>query len=175
MAGLSARVFTPGFAGWAGDPRDPVVRLLEAQELEGMLRRDQQVDERGERPRLEDRLPKGFILLDLREDWDYGEEHVPGAYSLPERRFSERFEAVLRERWPHADPRVTPLVLYCYGRGCTRSRNCATVAAQKGFAKLLWFREGMDGWSAIDGPVFPTPTGGASTPSRPRARPDGRP
>jgi len=175
MAGISARVSAPGFAGWAGDPRNPVVRLIDASELESMLMRDQKVDGQGMAPRLMDQLPQSFILLDLREDWDYDEEHVPGAYSLPEQRFSERFEALLRERWPHVDSRTTPLVFYCYGRPCTRSRNCATIAAQKGFVKLLWFREGMEGWAEIGGPVFQAPTGGAPTASRPRVRPGGRP
>ena len=40
----------------------------------------------------------------------------------------------------------TPLVLYCYGRDCIRSRECATIAARHGFLNLLWYREGMDGW-----------------------------
>lgn len=175
MAGVSARVFAAGFPAWAGEPRNPVVRLLDALELETLLARDQRTDGGGEAPRLEDRLPRSFILLDLREDWDYDEEHIPGAYSLPERQFSERFATVLRSRWPDADPRTTPLVFYCYGRACKRSRNCATWAAQKGFAKLLWFREGMEGWSGIGGPVFKTPTGGAASASPRRARPAGPP
>jgi len=147
ILGAPARVFSPGFLGWTKEASDPVVRIVPAEEVQALLAREQS----GSKPAgLRDELPKSFILLDLREDWDYNDGHIPGALSLPEHLFAERFDSVLHEHWPKADPAVTPLILYCYGRDCIRSRNCATLAAQRGFRKLLWLREGMSAWEAID-------------------------
>jgi thiosulfate/3-mercaptopyruvate sulfurtransferase len=175
MAGFSVRVFPGGFSDWVADPQSPVIRLLEAQDLKDMLIREQRVEGQEKDARLADRAPQSFVLFDLREDWDYDDEHIPGAYSLPELRFSDELSASLRERWPEADPRTTPLVFYCYGRECIRSRNCATWAAQKGFLKLFWLREGMEGWSGIDGQVFETPTAEAPSSQSRRGRPYGQP
>jgi 3-mercaptopyruvate sulfurtransferase SseA len=149
MLGFPVRVFSPGFAGWADGEQNPVIKIVGAEEVMSMLSRDQKPDEAASP--LRDVLPKSFILLDLREDWDFDEGHIPGAVSLPEHLFSERFEAILREHWPAVDRAATPLVLYCYGRECIRSRNCAELAIGHGFRKLLWLREGTADWETADG------------------------
>lgn len=155
MLGVSAKVFPAGFPEWTGDMRNPVVRILSAGGLQSLLTQTRKVNHAKKPQGSTGRLsPSGsFLLFDLREDWDFEEGHIPGARSLPERLFSERFEKIVRKSFPYTRRDDLSLVFYCYGRECTRSRNCATLAAQKGFRDLLWFRDGMEGWAEIDGPV----------------------
>ncbi len=56
-------------------------------------------------------------------------------------------------RWPLEKAARLPIVLYCYGRECIRSRNAATHLARMGYMDLLWFREGMPAWLDAGLPV----------------------
>lgn len=93
------------------------------------------------------------LVLDVRgeADWDAG--HVPGALSLPSHRFEHDLDSLVAVARPGFDRTTTPLILYCYGPSCTRSRNCAAYAARLGFQKLEWYREGIEGWRGAGLPV----------------------
>lgn len=147
--GLRARVFSAGFAGWTRDPLRPVVRLAGAEEVRALLER--------ENPGLAaDRPPRSIALFDLREAGDYNFDHLPGALSLPAYDdFLKTFLRMQQERWPAADPAELPVILYCYGRECIRSRDGCTKLARQGFSRLLWLRDGVDGWTRAGFPVFP--------------------
>jgi rhodanese-related sulfurtransferase len=146
--GLRARVLPGGFPAWAGEPGAPIVRIVGAEELAGWLAADN--------PELAaDAPPAAVVLLDLREDWDFAAGHLPGAVNLPISRYPAEFESVVAARWPRARRDEAPFVLYCYGRDCVRSRDGLALAARAGFADLVWFRDGVEAWTAAG---FPLPT-----------------
>jgi thiosulfate/3-mercaptopyruvate sulfurtransferase len=142
VAGLArVRCYPEGFAGWASHREAPVTRIVGAEELREHLGTT-----------LWERLrripPRQVMLFDLRGDREYAWGHVPGAVSLPSWNFERDLEATVSRRWPQADRARMPLVCYCYGVDCVRSRNCTTIAAQHGYLNLWWFRDGIPGWQA---------------------------
>jgi thiosulfate/3-mercaptopyruvate sulfurtransferase len=155
LAGLDARIYPGGWREWRADPARPVVRVLSAAEVAARLRRED--------PGLaRDRPPRDHILLDLREARDFKIGHLPGASSLPFLHFSRDFEAMVREGWPAAERATIPLVLYCYGVDCVRSRKAGALAARLGFRDVIWFRGGIREWREGGYPLPETP---ATTPS----------
>ncbi len=140
VAGIArVRVYPGGYADWRTHADAPVVRIVHAAALRQRLH-----DQWG--GTLPDLPPGRFLLLDLRGERDFDRGHIPGAVSLPVDRLDRDLEATVAEYWPGADRARTPVVFYCYGPGCTRSRNGANLAAHHGFLKLEWFRDGVDGW-----------------------------
>jgi thiosulfate/3-mercaptopyruvate sulfurtransferase len=149
LAGLEARVFPGGWQEWTAIPR-PVVRVLPAAEVAALLRR--------ESPGLTaDRPPRGLILIDLREPPDFVIGHLPGALNLPILRFSAGFTPLVAAGWPQADRTTFPLLLYCYGADCVRSREAGVEAARRGFRNVLWFRGGVEEWRDAGLPLLDSP------------------
>ena len=139
LAGLEARVFPGGWQEWAASGARPIVRVLSSGDLASLL-------ERGN-PGLHQDLPqRGLILIDLREARDFAIGHLPGALSLPYLFFGDSFEKKVSEGWPDADRSTIPLVFYCYGTDCVRSRKAGAQAARLGFRDVLWFRGGVREW-----------------------------
>ena len=136
--GLDVQVYRPGWSGWTSDGARPVVKIVEPQELEALEERRETADGTP----FFVRLP----IFDLREmrDWEVG--HVPGAYPLTPGEFPRFFQMVLQRYWPEADPSRDPLVVYCYGPDCTRSRQGIVVAAGAGWHTIYWFRGGIASW-----------------------------
>jgi len=136
-AGFDARVFPGGWRAWTAEPGRPAVRIATASEVKALIER-----EKGQ-----------TILLDLRGPRDFSLDHLPGARSLPWERFTREFAATVSRGWPGVDPATVPLVLYCYGKACVRSRNGGTLAARLGFRNVLWFRGGVLEWRAAGYPL----------------------
>lgn len=150
LAGVEARVLAEGWPGWIGEEY-PTVQILDAQEVAAMLE--------AENPGLEaDGSALGVIVFDNRGEGAYREAHLPGATSLAAESFLEELEPVVAEQWPGVDRNEVAMVFYCYGRECVRSRYCSTKAAEAGFRRLYWFREGMPGWQQAGLPVFSGPS-----------------
>jgi rhodanese-related sulfurtransferase len=150
LAGREARVYPGGWREWRAGGERPVVRVISAPELADLLRRED--------PALAaDRPLAGLILLDLREARDFRIGHLPGARSLPFLHFPRDFEAVVRTAWPGANRATTPVVLYCYGLDCVRSRKAGALAAKLGFRDLIWFRGGIREWREAGFPLPETP------------------
>ncbi len=140
LAGIEhVRVYPEGFAGWRAHGDAPVVRLVNAEEV----RRDLHREWKGT---LRDLPPPDLILFDVRGERDYLSGHLPGAVNLAPHLFEAQLEGTVAAFWPGADRSTIPVVFYCYGPGCTRSRNCSTMAARHGFQNLLWFKDGTAGW-----------------------------
>ena len=147
MAGVEeVRLFGGGFPAWTGDASRPVVRIDGAREIAELLGAAE------ERPREEAPAP-ALLLFDVRHVSDYQAGHIPGAIHLRSSVFRDSLGAVLLRRHPHADRRSVPLVTYCYGPDCVRSRDCATWAAQSGFRDVRWFRGGIVEWKEVGGKV----------------------
>ncbi len=136
LAGIPVRVFPGGFTAWSGDPSNPVVRIVGAPEVDRLLEAERSV-----------------VVLDLRESYDFKLDHVPGAYNFPAYFEDSTIDKTVEEKWPQAKAARAPIVLYCYGRGCIRSRDAAAKLARAGFTNLLWFREGLDDWRAAGLPL----------------------
>lgn len=141
MAGVDVRVFSGGFKAWTAEPERPVVRVVTAAELRALAERE----------------ASRLILLDLRGARDFAIGHLPGARSLPFHRFDEDFEKTVAAASPGADRASLPLVLYCYGNDCVRSREGGTRAARLGFRNLFWFRGGITEWRAAGYPLPESP------------------
>lgn len=136
---VDVRIYQGGWADWASSADNPIVRILPTDQLESMLRR--------ENPKLSDDTSYASLaLLDLRGNLDFSRRHLPGAHSLPIHLFRDSLSTLIDEHWPAADLSKLPLVFYCYGPDCIRSRNGASMAARQGFRDLLWYREGVEGW-----------------------------
>jgi thiosulfate/3-mercaptopyruvate sulfurtransferase len=163
LAGLDARVFPGGWKEWTADGGRPVVRVIPAADLAARLRR--------ENPGLAaDRPPRGLILFDLREPRDFAIGHLPGALSLPFLHFPEDFGKAVAAGWPGADRATIPLVLYCYGIDCVRSRKAGAQAASLGFHDVLWFRGGIEEWRQAGYPLLDSALPTPSPPPSPRER-----
>lgn len=157
LAGLDARVFPGGWREWMAGGSRPSVRVVSAADLAALLKRED--------PRLAGERPaSGLILLDLREARDFAVGHLPGASSLPFTLFAEIFEKKAAEGWPGAGRRRLPLVLYCYGPECIRSREAGAQAARLGFRNVLWFRGGVREWLAAGYPLLDSPLPTAAPP-----------
>jgi thiosulfate/3-mercaptopyruvate sulfurtransferase len=140
LAGLEARVFAGGWREWRTDENHhPIVRVVSALELASLLNREDSGPER-------DRPHRAVVLVDLRDARDFAIGHLPGAFSLPYRRFTESFEQSVEDRWSGADKATLLLVFYCYGIECVRSRKAAAQASRLGFRDVLWFRGGVREW-----------------------------
>ncbi len=85
------------------------------------------------------RLDRGekFLLLDVREDSEYANDHLPGAIHLGK----GIIERDIEERVPALD---TPLVLYCGGG--YRSALAADNLQKMGYTKALSMDGGIRGW-----------------------------
>ena len=165
-AGLDVRVFPGGWREWTAGGTRPTVRIVSAQDVAALLKRE-------DSKLASDRPASGLILLDLREARDFSIGHLPGASSLPFALFAETFEKRAAEGWPGADRSRLPLVLYCYGPECIRSREAGSQAARLGFRNVLWFRGGVREWRVAGYPLLdsPLPTAAAAAPLPPASPP----
>jgi thiosulfate/3-mercaptopyruvate sulfurtransferase len=137
----TVRYYPEGWRGWGSDPDLPVVRIVHAEELEGRLASAR----RWLRP---DAPPATFALFDVRHRHDFDRGHLPGAANLTSRFFADSLDIYLERDWPELDRSQAPIVTYCYGPNCIRSRDCATVAARKGFVNVERFYGGIEEWRA---------------------------
>jgi rhodanese-related sulfurtransferase len=85
------------------------------------------------------RLDRGetFLLLDVREESEYANDHLPGAIHLGK----GVIERDIEERVPELD---TPLVLYCGGG--YRSALAADNLQKMGYTNVLSMDGGIRGW-----------------------------
>ncbi len=132
----SVRIYPGGIYEWRLDVGRPVVRIVETEELRGMMSREREGDG----------LPRDFVLMDLRHFTDFAEGTLPGAVSMPSHEFEAGFRSQLDTHWPEADRLSTPLVFFCYGTDCIRSRNAATKAARLGWRDIRWYHGGVEEW-----------------------------
>jgi rhodanese-related sulfurtransferase len=92
------------------------------------------------------RLDRGekFFLIDVREESEYANDHLPGAVHLSK----GIIERDIEERVPELD---TPLVLYCGGG--YRSAMAADNLQKMGYTSVLSMDGGIRGWREKDFPL----------------------
>lgn len=74
-------------------------------------------------------------LLDVRQDFEYAEGHLPGAKHIPLPELSERLDELERQ---------LPVLAYC--RSGKRSLAAANLLAGQGFRKIMSLKGGMLAW-----------------------------
>ena len=80
--------------------------------------------------------PDEITVLDVRQDWEYEEFHLPGAKHVPLGDLDERLEEI---------PRDKPLLVYCLsGR---RSAAAASLLSGKGYPTVLNLDGGVMAWT----------------------------
>jgi rhodanese-related sulfurtransferase/rubrerythrin len=77
-----------------------------------------------------------FTLLDVRQDWEYEELHIPGAVHVPLPDLADRVDEL---------DRAKPVLAYCRSGG--RSASAAGFLAGQGFAQVLNLAGGISAWS----------------------------
>lgn len=84
------------------------------------------------------------ILLDVRQDFEYAEGHLPGARHIPLPELSERLDEL---------DRSLPVLVYC--RSGVRSLAAANLLAGQGFAEPMSLAGGIQAWEGgvARGPV----------------------
>lgn len=76
-----------------------------------------------------------YTLLDVRQDWEYEEAHIPGARHLPLPALAERLGELDRGK---------PVLAYC--RSGRRSAAAAGLLAGQGFSRVLNLEGGITAW-----------------------------
>ena len=140
------RLYAGGWVEWAEDAGLPVVRIIGARELRERLARER-------RWFAPDSPPPGFAFFDVRHGSDHARAHIPGSVNLTSRLFADSLEPYLERYWPGLDRGTAPILTYCYGPDCIRSRATSTEAARLGFLVVERLYEGLEGWRAIGGPI----------------------
>lgn len=84
------------------------------------------------------------ILLDVRQDFEFAENHLPGAKHIPLPELSERLNELDRN---------LPLLVYCHAG--SRSLAAANMLAGQGFRDIMSLRGGIMAWNGAlaQGPV----------------------
>ena len=144
-AGIARVRFYPGgWRDWAVDPYLPIVRTVTAEELEHRLGKSRH----WLRPNAP---PRHFAFFDVRHPADHARGHIGGAASLRSDYFADSLDVRLEKYWPELDRASTPVVTYCYGEHCIRSRATSTAAARAGFVYVERFYGGLDEWRSLGG------------------------
>ena len=140
LAGIpEVRYFPGGWSRWSQDPSLPVVSIVTTEEVRDLL-------VSAESPATPGAPRPGLVILDVRPFRDFEAGHLPGAVSLPSHQFRDSLTTILERHWPDCDPAQTPLMVYCYGPECIRSRICSTILAGRDFFTLYWYRGGIRRW-----------------------------
>ncbi len=150
VAGIErVRCYPDGWAAWSANAANPRVRIVGADEV------SQRSDAHAAEP---------FLLFDMRTSNDFKSGHIPGATLLAAHQFEDSLDAIVERAWPGLDRARTPLIAYCYGADCIRSRNGCTWAARRGFTRLQWFRGGIAEWEAAKLPTLRESSADGATP-----------
>jgi thiosulfate/3-mercaptopyruvate sulfurtransferase len=138
------RYYPGGWSDWAGDEDLPTVRIIHADELAARLAEDRRWFKA-------DTPPASFAFFDVRHGVDYERGHIPGAVNLSSSVFADSLDAAVDRHWPDVDRADFPIVIYCYGPTCIRSRDCSTAAARAGFIRVERLYGGVQEWLGTGG------------------------
>jgi len=146
----AVRYYAGGWNDWSADASRPLVGIVHAEELRRNLAKARQWFK-------PNASPSTFALFDVRHGNDFSHGHIPGAVNLNSRFFADSLDVYIERHWPDLDRSEAPVVTYCYGPTCIRSRDCSTAAARRGFVNVQRFYGGMVEWRAEGGRVVGGP------------------
>lgn len=98
-----------------------------------------------------DAPPEDFAFFDVRHPADHGSGHIGGSVTLRSDHFADSLDVRIERHWPDLDRATIPVVTYCYGEHCIRSRATSTAAARAGFIYVERFYGGLDEWRSLGG------------------------
>jgi len=87
-------------------------------------------------------------FVDAREPDEFAEGHIPGAVNIPAEVLLTGLEAAAGQFAKDA-----PLLFYCGGISCPKSKELAEGFKQLGYTALSVMPEGLEGWTASGGKV----------------------
>jgi rhodanese-related sulfurtransferase len=95
-------------------------------------------------------LAQGAVVVDTRNEKEFGQKHIPGAMLVPYHEKSLKdvgYDAKLDDFSGLAKlDKSKPTVFHCNGAECWKSYKASRAATAAGFAKVYWFRGGMPEW-----------------------------
>jgi rhodanese-related sulfurtransferase len=102
-------------------------------------------------------ITKGAVVVDTRNEKEYGSKHIPGAVFVPYHEKSlkdvvyesslDDFTAVSRL------DAAKPTIFHCNGPECWKSYKASRAALARGFKQVYWFRGGLPEWEAAGLPL----------------------
>lgn len=103
-------------------------------------------------------MASGAEMIDARVANEYAEAHIKGAVSIP---YKEK-SAKAASYDPSADSfdisklpsdKNAAIIFACNGAECWKSYKGAKAAAQAGYKKVYWFRDGFPAWKSAGYPI----------------------
>lgn len=106
--------------------------------------RPQDVDVKSVRALIDQTIPGGLTLLDVRQPWEYEQFHLPGARLVPLGELEDRLEEI---------PKGGPLVVYCHSG--KRSAAAASLLSGQGWPGVMNMRGGIMAWQGATAAGMP--------------------
>ena len=90
----------------------------------------------------QNRTEDGALLVDVREQNEYDDAHIPGSILLPLSEFAQRYEEL---------PKDKPLIMQC--RSGARSGQATEFLLQNGYSDVVNMAGGILAWGVAELPV----------------------
>ena len=99
-------------------------------------------------------MAQGAVVVDTRNEKEYGARHIPGAVFVPyvEKSLKDvAYDARLDDfsAMKTLNPK-TPTIFQCNGPECWKSYKASKAAIAAGFSKVYWYRGGMPDWESAN-------------------------
>jgi rhodanese-related sulfurtransferase len=94
---------------------------------------------------------EGWHVVDVREESEFADGHLPGARLVPRGFLEVKADLAHPKRDPWLANRARKLILYCGGGN--RSALAAQTLRQMGFQRVVSLAEGWSGWTKRGYPV----------------------
>jgi rhodanese-related sulfurtransferase len=94
---------------------------------------------------------EGWHVVDVREEGEFADGHLPGARLVPRGFLEVKADLAHPKRDPWLADRTRKLILYCGGGN--RSALAAQTLRQMGFQRVVSLAEGWSGWTKRGYPV----------------------
>lgn len=91
-----------------------------------------------------------FVLIDARSKEEYDEAHIVTAVNIPEKKFEESMDLLPADK-------NTPLVVYCNGVKCGKSKRLAAKMSPLGYLNIMIYSEGIPVWEERNLPIAAGP------------------
>jgi rhodanese-related sulfurtransferase len=93
------------------------------------------------------------VVLDARAPEEFAVSHLPGARNVPGKPglSPSRYTADIRAVFALVPDKARPLILYCNGPFCGRSKRLAAELVQAGYSHVRRYQLGIPTWRAIGG------------------------
>lgn len=94
---------------------------------------------------VEEWAPQGWLLLDVREESEFDEGHIPGAINVPRGFLEVKADLEHHKRDPLLEDRSQKIICYCGGG--LRSAMAAKTLMEMGFGEVKSMRGGWTQWT----------------------------